>query len=224
MYRKELKYLINRQQQKVIENRLRLICQYDHYARTNGKYTVSSLYFDDYANSAFEDKLAGVIRRKKFRIRVYNRSDRLIKLERKTKHVNAIKKDYTVITREDYHNILSGSYVDFKQTNDPVKNDFVLSQKTKRLQPKVVVTYDRTAYVFPYGNVRIVFDSNLRTAVGKKDLFAPTSSVVLTEKDQVVMEIKYTGFLPDIIKKTVQHGKGDQKAFSKFVSCMSFHY
>ena len=35
-------------------------------------YTIRSLYFDDYWNSAYAEKDAGILVRKKYRIRIYN--------------------------------------------------------------------------------------------------------------------------------------------------------
>ena len=78
MYRNELKYVINPHQQKVISRRLSLLCEYDSHAPKDGAYTVSSLYLDDYQNSAFTDKLYGVLNKKKFRIRIYNGSDVMV--------------------------------------------------------------------------------------------------------------------------------------------------
>ena len=40
----------------------------------NGGYLIRSLYFDDYWNSAYEEKESGVLMRKKYRIRIYNYS------------------------------------------------------------------------------------------------------------------------------------------------------
>ena len=56
----------------------------DKHARAGG-YTIRSLYFDDYCNSAYEEKDAGILMRKKYRVRIYNGSDKVIKLERKKK-------------------------------------------------------------------------------------------------------------------------------------------
>ena len=55
----------------------------------NGGYLIRSLYFDDYWNSAYEEKESGVLMRKKYRIRIYNYSAESIKLERK-KEVTAV--------------------------------------------------------------------------------------------------------------------------------------
>lgn len=51
----------------------------------NVGYMIRSLYFDDCYECAYEEKLAGVEARSKYRIRIYNYSDSIIKLECKHK-------------------------------------------------------------------------------------------------------------------------------------------
>lgn len=81
-YRHELKYLINEGEHSALACRMAPVFKLDKHARSGG-YTIRSLYFDDYCNSAYEEKDAGILMRKKYRVRIYNGSDRVIKLERK---------------------------------------------------------------------------------------------------------------------------------------------
>lgn len=81
-YRHELKYLINEGEHAALACRMASVFKLDKHARAGG-YTIRSLYFDDYCNSAYEEKDAGILMRKKYRVRIYNGSDKVIKLERK---------------------------------------------------------------------------------------------------------------------------------------------
>lgn len=83
-YRHELKYLINEGEHAALACRMASVFKLDKHARAGG-YTIRSLYFDDYCNSAYEEKDAGILMRKKYRVRIYNGSDKVIKLERKKK-------------------------------------------------------------------------------------------------------------------------------------------
>ena len=83
-YRHEWKYLIDTAQKELICKRLFPFLELDKHARGGG-YMIRSLYFDDYFHTAYEEKDAGVLERKKYRIRIYNCSDSSIKLERKKK-------------------------------------------------------------------------------------------------------------------------------------------
>ena len=55
----------------------------DTNADSRGDYHIRSLYFDDYNDSALFEKQSGILKRKKYRIRIYNLSDSVIKLEKK---------------------------------------------------------------------------------------------------------------------------------------------
>ena len=108
-FRHEWKYLINRAEKQLTDLRLRECMQLDPHAGEGG-YMIRSLYFDDYWNSAYEEKEAGILMRKKYRIRIYNYSDRSIKLERKKKHGSYIFKESAPLTCEEVEKILAGDY------------------------------------------------------------------------------------------------------------------
>ena len=76
MYRQELKYKINPASAQIIKRRLDAVCSVDSNSGSCG-YRVTSLYFDDYCDSAVRESLSGQLNRKKFRIRVYNGDDGL---------------------------------------------------------------------------------------------------------------------------------------------------
>lgn len=77
---------------------------------SNGGYMIRSLYFDDYWNTAYREKVDGVLLRKKYRIRIYDYSDRVIKLERKRKSDSWIYKEDAPLTHEQFDRILAGDY------------------------------------------------------------------------------------------------------------------
>lgn len=108
-YRHELKYLISWADKAELTARMSPILKLDPHA-TNGGYFIRSLYFDDYWNTAYEEKDAGVLLRKKYRIRIYNCSDRSIKLERKKKFGSYIYKEAAPLTHAEFDSILAGDY------------------------------------------------------------------------------------------------------------------
>ena len=81
----------------------------DPHAKQGG-YFIRSLYFDDYWNTAYAEKDAGVLLRKKYRVRIYHCSDRSIKLERKKKFGSWIYKEAAPLTRAEFERILAGDY------------------------------------------------------------------------------------------------------------------
>src|SRR5512138_2364824 len=97
-YRHELKYIINYAQYALIRMRLKALMRQDSHVNGDGLYNVRSLYFDDYRNSAYTEKYAGLIDRQKYRIRIYNHSDKVIHLERKIKRDRYVKKQSATLT------------------------------------------------------------------------------------------------------------------------------
>ena len=83
-FRHELKYLLNPADAELIRERLSVVLHPDPHAE-NGEYHIRSLYFDDYWDTAYEEKISGVSRRRKYRIRAYNLRDDVIRLECKEK-------------------------------------------------------------------------------------------------------------------------------------------
>ena len=78
-YRHEWKYRISEEEHDLLSFRLSGALKLDSHAKDGG-YLIRSLYFDDYMNSAYEEKDAGVLTRKKYRIRIYNYGSDVIHL------------------------------------------------------------------------------------------------------------------------------------------------
>ena len=62
-FRNEWKYLISTSEKEVLNLRMKPLMKLDPHAE-NGGYLIRSLYFDDYWNSAYEEKESGVLMRK----------------------------------------------------------------------------------------------------------------------------------------------------------------
>ena len=78
-----------------------------HTEHVNAGYMIRSLYFDDCYECAYEEKLAGVEARSKYRIRIYNYSDSIIKLECKHKEGQYIHKTSATLTRAEVEQIVT---------------------------------------------------------------------------------------------------------------------
>ena len=70
-FRHEWKHEISYLDLLTLRQRLRAVAQADPHA-ADGKYLIRSLYFDTPTDRALREKLDGVSRREKFRIRYYN--------------------------------------------------------------------------------------------------------------------------------------------------------
>ena len=220
-FRHELKYRVRYLDYIAIRMRLAEILAEDPNADKDGSYTVRSLYFDDYFNSAYNEKYAGIMNRQKFRIRVYNHSEETIRLERKIKSDRYIYKETAPLTKEEVSLIMDGQY------------DFLLSSPHKALQvfyhecvsnylrPRVVIDYEREAYVMDEGTLRLTFDKNVRAGREGFDIFNDEMSMVeVLEPGVLIMEVKYTEFAPKMLRKILPSKATDYSAVSKYIlSC-----
>ena len=219
MYRNELKFIINPHQRNLMANKLGYLCQRDSYSDAAGGYLISSLYFDDYHQSAFFDKTNGIRQRKKYRIRAYNYQSDVIKLERKIKRGNLTDKSHLQISRDQYDQLVRGELSFINQPDNSVAKDFYLNYRTKKLRPRVVVEYRREAYIYKYGDVRICFDTFLKAGNFQDDLFSNGPRIPATPPDQIILEVKYTGYLPDVIRNLIQIKNLQWQSISKYAKC-----
>ena len=81
---------------------------------------------------------------------------------------------------------------------------------------RTLTTYHREAYKFHAGNVRVTFDSHIRTSNVVSGFLSP-ALVTIPAARAIIMEIKYDGFLPDVIRDVLQIGWRNQTEFSKYV-------
>jgi hypothetical protein len=223
VFRHEFKYYINYAEYESLRRRLKYLLKPDVFANDQGDYHIRSLYFDDVNNSALYEKQAGILSREKFRIRIYNLSDSVIKLEKKSRIGQFINKESATLSRQDYDKIITKNFDFLRKSHNRLLNEFYFHIKAKKLQPDVIVDYMREAYVSKVSNIRITFDKNLRTGLYGTDLFnkhQPTVDVI--EKPLHVLEVKYDRFLPDHIRKILQLSSNQRYAISKFVICKKF--
>ena len=218
-YRNEWKYLISEAEATLLRQRLSVYLEPDGNAR-NGQYMIRSLYFDDMWNSAYHEKMMGVENRQKWRIRIYNCSDGSIKLERKKKRGSYIHKESAAITREEFEKILANDYSFLLRSPKNLCREFYFECTSRLLRPKVIVDYDREPWIRREGDVRITFDRDVRAAVGSWDIFDPMLPTLRAiEPDMLVLEVKFTEFLPRGIRRILPVDGQDFTALSKYAAC-----
>ncbi len=219
IFRHEWKYLISHSEADNLKNRLWPILSVDKHVKGDG-YEIRSLYFDDYGNSAYVQKLMGVYARKKWRIRIYDYSDKKIALERKTKNGNYIYKESVDLTREEFDRIMDNDYGFLLKRKENLCGEFYAECVGNLLRPKVIVDYKRLPLIMDEGTVRITFDTEIAAAVGSMDIFDSTLvKLPALDPSKEVLEVKYTAFLPRIVKQLLPPNGQEFTAFSKYVVC-----
>lgn len=217
-YRHEFKYAVNECQIEVIKANLENIMYRDaHASESSGVYNIRSVYFDDYYDSCFHENENGTDPREKYRIRIYNASTEYIALELKRKVSGMTQKDSVSITFEQASDVINNRFDSIFGDSVPLLNKFYTWCATRTASPKVIVEYDRVAYVYPDGNVRITFDRNIRSSDNVESFFderIPERPVMPTGMH--VMEVKYDEILPDFIYNAIHVDNLRQITFSKY--------
>ena len=223
--RHELKFFISPKQYFLLSRALDAVLRRDPNGDENNEYHIRSLYFDTIFNTATHDKVSGVQNRDKYRIRIYNLSDRIIKLECKTKVGNLISKRSLTIPRDLCEQIIAGDPTGLETTRSGLLSDVFREMTVNLLRPVVIVDYVREAYLHPAEEVRITFDKHLHSGMRSIDLFNPrVPTVPPFEHDDMILEVKYNRVLPPYIRDLLCTYCYDaqQSAISKYVWCRSF--
>ena len=223
MYRHELKYIIDNCQVELLKCRLPEIISADSHTDSRGAYQVRSLYFDDYKNSCYYDNENGNDPREKYRIRIYNGSDKKISLELKRKQNGKTLKKSCPLTRSQTELLIAGQMLPWDDGADPLLKKFYIWQQTRYGQPRVIVNYDRIPFVYPDGNVRITLDTNITTSVNFNRFFCDDVwGRPIMPKGRQLLEVKYDEFIPDHIFRSIQTNKLERTTFSKYYLCRKF--
>lgn len=217
-FRHEWKIEINTADLLALRSRLRVLMETDIHA-VNGKYRIRSLYFDTPKDRALREKIDGVNRREKFRIRYYNGDTRFLSLEKKSKLNGLCNKQSMQITAEQAQAILNNETIWTPQNAPPLLQELIYKMKTEGLRPKVVVDYIREPFIYRPGNVRVTFDYGIRTGLRCTDFLNEDLVTVPAGDAPVLMEIKWDAFLPDVIRDAVQMTGRRASAFSKYAQC-----
>ncbi|MBR5422046.1 MAG: polyphosphate polymerase domain-containing protein [Lachnospiraceae bacterium] len=223
-YRHELKYDIAYADYLAMRTRLRSLMKPDPHTGSDGRYLIRSVYFDNSDDKALREKIDGIAKREKFRMRYYNDDLSFITLEKKMKINDLCLKYDARITEEEGRRILSGDIAFMKEHEDELLREFYAKMVYQRLRPRVLVSYVREPYIYAPGNVRVTFDSGIRTSLYRQEfLTEKTEDISATERPQdMILEVKYDRFLPEVIQDFVQVRSIRQEAFSKYGACRRY--
>lgn len=219
-FRHEHKFRVTEGEYRLMRARMRRVLRPDRHADRRNEYHIRSLYFDDIQNRAFFEKLAGVHDREKYRIRIYNVSDGVIHLERKTKRGDVAYKTKSKLSRRETEGLVAGDLRVLWGREDAFLGEFYLAARLSVFRPSVVVDYVREAYTHPLGNVRITFDKQLAAGFDMRRFFDQDMiTVSALESPELIMEVKYDEYIPDFVRGMLLTSVPQRTAISKFALC-----
>lgn len=216
-YRNEWKYTSTIGMAAELMQKTASILTPDNYG-IDGKYTVHSMYFDDYKDTCARENEAGTSRRYKYRIRYYGDNESFLRFERKEKLDGRCHKDSALLTREQYDMIVDDDYDELVwSTENKLLKEFATDAMMHYFRPKSMITYDRVAYVDETTNVRITFDENISVS-DEVDKFLSQDylHIPLQSNRMGIIEVKFDEILPSYIRHIIANSELVQGTFSKY--------
>lgn len=216
VYRQEKKYLMTLVDMARLSARLEPVMLQDAHNGALG-YSIRSLYFDTLNEGDYQDKLDGLELRRKLRLRIYDPAADFAMLEMKQKQGSYQKKRSLRISRQDAVALASGAYHCLLRYPDPFAAECYGLMHLRCYRPKTIVEYRRRAYIARENKIRVTFDHEIRATEASFDLFSPRLNLYpVLDPFQVVLEVKYNGFLLSYLKNLVSGANRSELSVSKY--------
>jgi hypothetical protein len=200
----ELKYLLSLQQAERFKAALQAYVVPDEYGYNDGRYTLSSLYYDSPDLRCYRENEQGLKFRRKLRIRRYERGEVFtdespVFLEIKQRYDRVTQKRRTILPYREALRLCND-----RQIPDHGPGDRALIEEVYgflwqyNLRPMSIVRYDRQAFTGTEYDVglRVTFDTSLSFQACQLRLHEQPSGLPILPASSVVMEIKVNERIP----------------------------
>ena len=213
-FRHEYKYVISYDEMLKLRTKFNEILTID---RDYNGYMIRSLYFDSIEDNDYYDKLGGEINRKKIRLRIYESNSKKVKLELKSKYDVHQIKESLVISREDAEKLIEENYDVLLTYDSEVAHKIYIMLKKGLYKPKVIIEYKRIAYITST-TTRVTFDFEIKSSTDVKSFFKDKINYnYLTDKKDVVLEVKFDRFLEPYITNVLSCYSSRFQSVSKYI-------
>jgi hypothetical protein len=229
----ELKYLVTERRADQVRDFARNYLAPDPYARTTSQglpvYAIYSVYLDSPRLDLLNATVDGHKNRFKLRVRYYDENlNNPVYFEIKRRVNGAILKERAKVRREAAHRLLTGGVPhrdDLQNSHAPdqyasLRRFCDLAQKLNAA-PRVIVAYDREAWLTPDGNsARLTFDRNV-TGGPYNQAFTVQQGTdwVTPDVGGVVLELKFTDRYPNWMRDMVRLFGLERCSMAKYVKC-----
>lgn len=222
--RREEKYLVRYTEANKLSNILEPLLELDEYS-LEGYYKVRSLYFDTIDDKDFFDKINEQNLRRKIRLRIYNPSDTTAKLELKQKENIYQKKRFIDISREDAKELINGNISVLLNYKNDFADEVYGIMSTECYRAKTIVEYKRKAFISKENNIRLTFDSDIKSTESCMDFFG--ENLILNsvfDPENIIFEVKYDKFMLGYISDIISNVDRRTTSFSKYTYGRSIGY
>ena len=214
--RQEKKFSINLVDSVRLRGLLGAVMHGDVHNGATG-YVIRSLYFDTPDDQDFFDKVEGLELRRKIRLRIYSPGDPFAMLEMKQKQGPYQRKRSLRVDRQEALRLCQGDYRPLLGHPEPFAAECYGLMHCRCYRPKTIVEYRRTAYVAKENHIRITLDSCIAANEADCALFAPNLPLYpVMDPSQLVLEVKYDGFLLSYIKDLLNQVERSELSVSKY--------
>lgn len=215
--REEKKFLISVDEFIALSHRVGEVMIGDPHNGTHG-YIIRSLYYDTVYDNDYFEKADGVELRRKIRLRCYDPNADYAMLEMKQKQgANQMKRSLRV-SREDAIELARGNYSPLLKYSEPFAAECYALMNCKCYIPKTIVEYNRKAFIAKENKIRITFDNNIVSTESSFELFDPKLNMnPVLDKYDVVLEVKFNGFLLGYIRELINPANRSELSVSKYV-------
>lgn len=218
----ELKYVVPT---KVIDLVVPTITKYlkpDTYANEDGFYTVNSLYYDSPRLICYQQKLDGVLFRKKYRIRFYgHKKEHFFEIKRKVG--DTVIKERALIPNDvdAGYGLLAGNTLINSLPDNRFRAELTADYHSLHLKPKVLISYRRKPFVSRFSNnLRVTIDYDLKAIKprnGELNKQQPTNYI---SPELAVFELKFNARLPAWLEHIIKTHNLQRVSFSKYASAI----
>ena len=212
--RRELKYILTREQKERVVDCILPYMGLDKYGRT----TIRNIYFDTDNYRLIRRSIEKPDYKEKLRVRSYAKADGEDKVfvELKKKYNKVVYKRRLVMNEEDAMKWLKGECANTLDTQIAKEIDYFL-QYYGRLRPALFLSYEREAYYCKEGgDFRITFDENVLCRQENMTFESDAGGIPVLESDKVLMEIKCFGGMPMWMAELLSREKLYKRSFSKY--------
>lgn len=212
MKRYEMKYILTKEQLTFLRKSLYGHMDIDQY----GKTSIASIYYDTPDYRLIRASIEKPSYKEKLRLRSYGiaEKDDHVYLEIKRKVEGVVYKRRVETSENDVASFLS--YKKDSIGNDQIAKELVYFRNYYgRLEPKIMIAYDRTSYAEIDGDIRLTIDENPRYRAYDLNLHTSMDGQLLLPAGSAILEIKVQQEMPLWLVNILSEGKIYKASFSK---------
>jgi SPX domain protein involved in polyphosphate accumulation len=220
----ELKYLITLKQAEELKPTLQAYLVPDENGSSNGRYTLSSLYYDSPSFRCFRENLDGIRFRRKLRVRHYETDEILTEetpvfLEIKQRVDRVTQKRRAILPYSEALRLCNDRQMpDYAPDDKATIEEIYVFLWKYNLRPASIVRYNRQAFIGTDYNpgLRVTFDTSLSFRGHQLHLHEEPSGLPILAANSVIMEVKVNERIPIWLTELIAAHNLRLVGFSKY--------